>query len=162
MMSVVKKAINEGIFVVSSSIRGSYGPKFNFDGLGRFPNLDPEQSASYSPGLFRIAMLKNDPRQTVNGDALLIPMDSRCTASPTGNEDYVFYSVGGWSWSIPYIAGLYALACQVSSSMTPEIFWEAALSTGDQLEYEISGRKYIFGKIVNPTKLISVLENRLK
>ena len=29
------------------------------------------------------------------------------------SNEYVFYREGGWSWSIPYIAGVYALAAQV-------------------------------------------------
>jgi hypothetical protein len=61
-------------------------------------------------------------------------MDSRGTASPTGYDDYVFYRQGGWSWSIPYIAGLYALACQVKPDITPEVFWSKALETGDAVE----------------------------
>ena len=47
------------------------------------------------------------------GGWLLVPMDSRTTASPTGPQDYVFYRSGGTSWTAPYLAGLYALACQV-------------------------------------------------
>jgi hypothetical protein len=44
----------------------------------------------------------------VGGEArrLLIPMDSRTTASPTGVIDYMFFRSGEWSWSIPYIAEL--------------------------------------------------------
>jgi hypothetical protein len=53
------------------------------------------------------------------------------TASPTGNDDYVFYSEGGWSWAVPYVAGLYALACQVKPDITPAVFWAKALETGD-------------------------------
>ena len=57
-------------------------------------------------------------------------MDSRTTAGPTGIEDYAFYRVGGWSWSIPYLAGTYALAAQVNPDITLEEFWDAALKTG--------------------------------
>jgi hypothetical protein len=60
-------------------------------------------------------------------------MDSRCTASPTGTEDYAFYREGGWSWCIPYIAGLYALACQVRPEITPEVFWAKVIETGDSV-----------------------------
>ena len=157
VVSIVKKAIKEGIFVVSTSIHDSYGPNFRFDGLGRLPNLDPEQSASYSPGLFRIAGLLNGTQKEIDENTLLVPMDSRCTASPGGNENYVFYRSGGWSWSVPYIAGLYALACQARPSITPEIFWKTALSTGMPLDYEISGKNFHMGKIVDPGKLISTL-----
>jgi hypothetical protein len=57
-------------------------------------------------------------------------MDSRTTASPTGKEDYVFYRQGGWSWAIPYLAGMYTLAVQVKPDITPEEFWDTALNTG--------------------------------
>ena len=30
-----------------------------------------------------------------NGDRLLVPMDSRCTAAPTGDSDYAFHRRGG-------------------------------------------------------------------
>jgi hypothetical protein len=119
--------------------------------------VDPEQSASYSPGLFRIAGLLNGTQKEIDENTLLVPMDSRCTASPGGNENYVFYRSGGWSWSVPYIAGLYALACQARPSITPEIFWKTALSTGMPLDYEISGKNFHMGKIVDPGKLISTL-----
>ena len=89
---------------------------------------------------------------------LMIPMDSRCTASQSGINSYVFYKDGGWSWSIPYIAGLYALACQVKPSVTPQEFWYKALETGDLIEIERNNKKYKFGKIVNPVKLMEVLK----
>jgi len=95
-------------------------------------------------------------------ELLLIPMDSRCVASPTGNEVYVFYRQGGWSWSIPYIAGLYALACQVKPTVTPEEFWTTALKTGTTTEFEHEGKKYKLGKIVNPEKLILTLHTSKK
>lgn len=82
-------------------------------------------------------------------------MDSRCTASPTGADDYVFYREGGMSWSVPYVAGLYALACQVNPDITPEIFWTEALDTGDTIS--ISDNQKL-GKIVNPIKLIERIE----
>lgn len=38
-------------------------------------------------------------------------MDSRATANCSGDNGYIYYVEGGWS--IPYITGNYALACQV-------------------------------------------------
>jgi len=61
-------------------------------------------------------------------------MDSRTTASFTGISEYVFYREGGWSWSIPYIAGLYALAAQVDPEIPPERFWSLAMETGRTIE----------------------------
>jgi hypothetical protein len=84
-------------------------------------------------------------------------MDSRTAASPTGTDEYVFYRTGGWSWSIPYIAGLYALAVQVDSTVTPERFWSAALSSGAPLIAETEGRAINVGMIVDPAALIEAI-----
>jgi len=82
--------------------------------------------------------------------------DYRCTASPTGVEDYVFYKEGGMSWAVPYVAGLYALAYQVNPDITPDIFWEEAFNTSDTVSIDNS-TKNTFGKIVNPARLIEKL-----
>ena len=55
----------------------------------------------------------------------------------------------------PYIAGLYALCCQIEPSITPEVFWEKALTTGSTIDIEKNGKTYKLGKIVNPTELIN-------
>ena len=55
------------------------------------------------------------------------------------------------SWTVPYVAGLYALACQVNPDITPEVFWEQALNTGDV-------NKQNLGKIVNPEKLLESIK----
>ncbi len=85
-------------------------------------------------------------------------MDSRAVASPTGNSDYVFYREGGWSWSIPYIAGVYALAAQVKPDITPDVFWSTALKTGRTIEISHEGQKYSFGIILDPVALIHALQ----
>ena len=109
-----------GMFVVSSSLEGVHG--FRFHGLGRSPLADPDKFESYEPGLFWAAEFGySDPRiQEFYAKRLMIPMDSRTLAGFTGAEDYFFCRSGGWSWSIPYLAGVYALACQVEPEITPE------------------------------------------
>ena len=91
---------------------------------------------------------------------LLVPMDSRTTASPTGTEDYVFYRAGGWSWSVPYLAGMYALAVQVRPEITPEEFWATALQTGKTIQIQHNGKDYDFGVILDPQKLIGAIKNK--
>jgi len=152
--AAIEKARKSGIFVVTSSLEAHYG--FRFNGLGREPMSDPDVIASYSPGLFwqRDFFLGIDS----STQTLLVPMDSRTAASPTGVSDYVFYREGGWSWAIPYIAGLYALACQVSPDITPEVFWKKALDTGDSLSVKKNGRDFRLERIVNPQKLIKSLK----
>lgn len=147
----VERAKEEGVFVVSSSLSETYG--FEFLGLGRDSLSDSNQIESYKPGDFW-AMRYFNGGNDLGHNTLLVPMDSRCTASPTGQDDYVFYTSGGVSWSIPYIAGLYALCCQIEPSITPEVFWEKALYTGSTIDIEKNGKTYKLGKIANPTELI--------
>ena len=156
----VEKAKQENIFVVSSSLFETYG--FRFHGLGRHPLADPDTVASYRPGLwwadnfYKHMHTQNFKRKRLN-PTLMVPMDSRCIAAPTGERDYVFYRDGGWSWSIPYIAGLYVLACQVKPDITPDIFWETALETGDYTTFDHEGKRYTLENIVNPVNLIESL-----
>lgn len=121
-MAAVEQAKKEGVFVISSSLRNTHGMRFH--GLGREPLNDPEDPASYYP-ITAWGLGLREP-------TLLIPMDARTTAAPTGSADYAFYRQGGWSWVAPYLAGLYALACQVKPDVTPELFWKKALETGDK------------------------------
>lgn len=151
----VEKAKTAGIFVVSSSLEQTFGLRFH--GLGRDPLKNTDDYHSYEPGISWKKTLFSNPKCLAD-PTLLVPMDARATASPTGTEDYVFYRQGGWSWSIPYIAGLYALACQVEPEMTPDLFWEKALETGDSIKLENNGNKYDFGTIANPEKLINAFE----
>jgi len=119
-MAAVERAKEEGVFVISSCLRDTHGLQFH--GLGREPLNDPDDPASYYP------ITAWGPGLAT--PTLLIPMDARTTAAPTGAGDYTFHRQGGWSWVAPYLAGLYALACQVDPDITPELFWETALATG--------------------------------
>ncbi len=150
----VEKAKNAGIFVVSSSVHETYG--FRFHGMGRNFQDDPNNFEVYQPGQF---WAKNFYSGKYKLDqTLLIPMDARTTASPTGTQDYVYYGQGGWSWSIPYVAGMYALACQVKPDVTPQEFWSTALQTGRTIQVDHNGEKYSFGVILDPQALIAALQ----
>jgi hypothetical protein len=122
---------------------GSHG----FLGMGRKPLNDPDSVLSFESGWF----WKN---QSPSGNALLIPMDSRCVAGPTGTGDYAFYRTGGMSWVVPYLAGLYALACQVRSSVTFEEFWDALEKSSMPLK---EGDRMI-GKTINPERMIEFVK----
>ncbi|QOR36123.1 peptidase S8 [Clostridium sp. 'deep sea'] len=137
VMKSIANAEQEGIYTV-------YVGSDDFWGLGREPLLSADEITSYTKG---VAWRNCDAPDNI----LLIPMDSRCTASPTGDTDYVFYRSGGMSWSVPYVAGLYAVACQANPNITPELFWQEALKTSDTL---LDNEEIEIGKIVNPVKLI--------
>jgi len=154
--AAVNEAKAEGIFVVSSSLSETYG--LHFHGLGRFPLADPNNIQSYEPGLWWQSYFYESGLFSL--DTLLIPMDSRTAASPTGTEDYVFYREGGWSWSIPYLAGMYALAVQVKPDITPDEFWDTTLKTGKTIQLQHDGKEYEFGVILDPQALIAAIKGK--
>jgi len=154
IMAAVQEAKEKGILVVCSSIEQVHG--FKFHGLGRFPLADPDVFEVYEPGMFWA-----DRFYGAGGfsDRLLVSMDSRATASPTGTDEYVFYRQGGWSWSIPYIAGVYALAVQVDPAITPVQFWTLALETGRTIDLGHDGQTISLGPIIDPVALVNALRN---
>jgi hypothetical protein len=152
--SAVEEAKSAGIFVISSSISETYG--FHFNGMGRDSQVDPNRFESYFPGSWW-AQQFYDGKISLN-QTLLIPMDARTTASPTGINDYAFYGQGGWSWSIPYLAGMYALAWQVDPGITPQEFWSTALQTGRTIQIKHNGKQYSFGVILDPQALIATIQ----
>jgi hypothetical protein len=160
--AAVNEAKDAGIFVISSSL--GLTDELYFQGLGRKPLDYPNQFESYLPGLWWEKDYFADPLNYKFGNSpkelLLVPMDSRTTASPTGTEDYAFYRVGGWSWSIPYLAGMYTLAAQVIPDITPKEFWDAALKTGKTIPIQHDGKEYQFGVILDPQGLIEELKSK--
>jgi len=166
----IKEAQEEGIFVVTNPYFMLETLGYYFDGLDRKPLKDPDDPNSYEPGLrwadeyYKNEYLRN--REKYSGkdvnQMLLTPMDSKSVASPVGIDDYDFYRGGGPSWSIPYIAGIYALACQVKPEITPEEFWTIALNTGDTIEITHNSYNLSLGKIVNPNRLIDTLSSHDK
>lgn len=151
----VERAKKAGVFVISTAIEQTH--KLAFHGLGRDPFADPNAFASYSPGSWWASSFWSGQRRFAPGQRLLVPMDSRCLASPTGDTDYVYYADGGWSWSVPWLAGLYALACQVNSNVAPEQFWAAALKTGATISLRHDGAEIPFGTIANPAALMEAI-----
>jgi len=155
----ITAAVNEAkaavIFVISSSLFDTYG--WNFQTLGRDPVSDPNIFESYEPGLW---WQRRFFEQGLPPEILLVPSDSRTIASPTGAQDYVFYRDGGMSWSIPYLAGMYALAVQVKPDITPEEFWDAALKTGKTIQLQHDGKEYEFGVILDPQALINAIKGK--
>jgi subtilisin family serine protease len=155
----ISAAVNEakaaGIFVISTSLDLTDG--MNLIGMGRGALADPNDFGSYTPSPWWSEHFYNAP-DFLSSKFLLVPMDARATASPTGVGDYVFYGVGGESWAVPYLAGMYALACQVKPEITPAEFWSAALKTGRITQIEHNGKQYPFGVILDPQALIATLQ----
>lgn len=139
--AAIDRAKDAGIYTV-------YVGSQDFLGMGRHPLDEPNEIDNYVKGEFWKS------HHTSINSKLMIPMDSRVTASPTGSDEYVFYRTGGMSWSVPYVAGLYALGCQVRPNLTPEAFFDVAMDTADEVVFETS-QTYM----VNPVKLIMALKD---
>ncbi|MHC4517157.1 MAG: S8 family serine peptidase [Planctomycetota bacterium] len=149
------KAKAAGMLVICSSVEATHG--FKFQGLGRPPMADPDTANSFEPGYWWADRFYAGSQHDAPGDRLLVPMDSRTTASQAGPDNYVFYRHGGWSWAIPYIAGTYARAAQEQPQITPDQFWALALKTGHTIELCHEGTTHKFGPILNPAGLIDAL-----
>lgn len=145
--AALQRAREAGIFVITTHLTATYG--FRFHGLERLPLADPNDIASYSP----IAGWGYDSDGQLPPNVLCVPMASRTTAGPNGEDVFVFYRPGGWSWCVPYIAGLYALACQVAPDMTPDVFWAAALETGTPIDLSAYEPGAV-GVVVDPVSLV--------
>lgn len=84
-------------------------------------------------------------------------MDYRGLASPTGTDEYAFYSMGGASWVMPYVAGLYALAWEAVPGVSFEEFTDAAWTSSVPAFVERGGKAYQFGRYVDAAALIDTL-----
>ena len=99
----VERAAQEGVLVVSCD-----PVDLRIAILKRNLAEDPD-----SPGGYGRPLLFNA------GNALGVPAGNRVTAYFSGPEDYMFWRDGGMSWTVPYLAGLAALACQVDPDIKP-------------------------------------------
>lgn len=127
-------------------------------GMGREPYGDPNDLADVRPGAFWEEYLYNGEYRGTDGSLLLVPMDRRTAASPAGEGEYACFAQGGMSWVAPYVAGLFALACQVRPEVTYEEFLAAARATADPISIRSAeGKAYPYGKVVDPAALLARL-----
>ena len=72
--------------------------------------------------------------------------------------DYTYFGVGGWSWAIPYFAGLCTLALEINPQLTYEQMQNALKETKSETEsgyYVINPVDYI-KKLESPKQLILI------
>jgi hypothetical protein len=150
--AAVAEAKAAGILVTSSSLEFTHG--FRFHGIDRDPMIDPDDFAAHRPGKF---WAETSSDNAFRADRLLVPMDHRTVAAPGGDDQYAHYASGGWSWCTPYLAGVYVLACQVDSTLTPDEFWAAALKTGRTIQFDHADKRVSLGPIIDPQALIETL-----
>lgn len=161
IMASIEKAKKAWIFVITGDLDELYWCPIC--GLDKDLLADPDDVNSYLPAITRKNKYNPDmfnflAEKNKEQEVLLAPMWSRSMASPTGNDDYVFYARGWISRVVPYIAWIYALACQVYPKITPELFLKIAKETWTPINKEQNGNNLYLGKIINPQKLINEIK----
>ncbi len=155
MDAAIQRARDAGIAVVWVSSRDPLMKPYT--GMGRTPYGDPNELTGVRPGAFWEDFLYTGEYSGSDGSALLVPMDRRTTASPAGPSEYAYFSVGGSSWTVPWIAGMYALACQVKPDVTFAEFTQAARETARPVSAVRDGTEYPYGNVISPAALLERL-----
>ena len=165
MLQAVAEAKEAGIFVVSCNL-WQYDPAFHIQGLVKDVLADPNDRSAYQPaswahwleainrnghGDFYDAELKGISDRKV----LLIPSANIVSAGAEHTLDYEFNPTVNWSSTIPYVAGLYALSCQVYPAITPEVFWDIAYDTG--ISTQTDG-PHNDARIVDPVAMLEIVQ----
>lgn len=153
--AAIERAKEAGVFVITTSTEDNYG--FALMGLGKEQMTDPDEVSSYGPGHFWSDYFYNG-MMADSSRMLLVPMDARTYGSWYDSKGYEFASSGGLSWSVPWLAGMYALCLQVDHDLTPEEFIEKAFETGTVQTIEYQEKQYELGTIIDPAALIEALE----
>jgi hypothetical protein len=154
-MNAIEEAGKQGIFVIYSNLEDTYG--FGFHGLGRSPLDDPDILESFIPAIIQIEDEGFNGFFDESIDRLLVPMDSRSVADYGDPDGYRFDRVGGRSWAMPYIAGVYALAVQIDFELTGERFWSLAVETSQSVEVETDEGILALTPILDPRALIEAI-----
>ncbi len=167
LTAAIERAKKEGVFVISCNLFENYG--FWQYSLDKEPGTDPDKEESYTNlewerWIHEVSNISGFSKyfqdqfsKDFKGEFLLVPANSRTYAEATGDNVYCFSRFGGWSAMEPYIAGLYAMACQVKPDVTPELFWKTAMETGASREVTRGDETYP-ARMLNPVALIESLQ----
>lgn len=158
MDAAIQRAREAGIAVVWVSSRDPLMAPYT--GMGRTPYGDPNSVSDVRPGMFWEDILYTGEYSGSDGSALLVPMDRRTTAAASGTSEYAYFAEGGSSWMVPWVAGLYALACQVKPDVTFEEFTQAAQATARPVSAVKDGIEYPYGGVLDPAALLECLQNQ--
>jgi hypothetical protein len=148
-VAAVRQAEAQGVFVTWCG-----DENVRIVGLSIAPAGDRDDFQSYR---FPAWMVPASARVKRLPAGIYVPMDARTTASPTGVKDYAHYGLGGPSWTVPYLAGAYALAAQVAPDITPKRFRELAVKTGRTIQTTVNGQPVEMGAILDVPALIQAL-----
>lgn len=132
----LKKANSNGLTVVYSNLLGE--KKFIWGGCD--PSKDRNNPLNYKLSNY----LKG---KKIDKASIIVPGDFRTTACNSSDSDYVYWGEGGFSWAIPYVTGLAALAWQVNPNLTFDQIMNKLIET----KTTTSEGRYI----INPEKFIN-------
>jgi hypothetical protein len=156
LTNAIDKANDENIFVITTTSFIYYNLKIY--GMSRDYLDDPDDFNSYHPAKCSADHFYSNSDLYQN--YILVPMGSRTYAGCTGTSDYELSYEGGISWAVPWLAGFYALCCQVKPDITPQEFIRIVESTSVTTEISKNGKTYEFGNIVNPSEVIAELQKQ--
>lgn len=92
-----------------------------------------------------------------NNPQVFVPMASRTTPdyrTTNGKMEFIYdHCMGGLSWTIPYAAGLFAVARQINPNIELEEFYEMAQNSGR--DFKVNG--VTVGKIIQPEELVRAI-----
>ena len=86
-----------------------------------------------------------------------VPTAKSTHASNCGKENYTYSCWGGMSSIVPYVAGMYALACLADDSITFDEFYKLASETAYRSEYTFATYGMQEYRIINPGGIIEEL-----
>lgn len=158
LAAAIERANEQGILVLTTTTRYFYDG-FNLQGMGRECMADPNDPASYTT-----AAWLGTSQPVGKENAINVPMGARTYAACGGAEGYEWSGEGGLSWAVPWMAGFYALCCQVEPELTPEQFIRVVnetavlkLKNGALKNVEVKyALKYDYGKIIDPAAIAAL------
>ncbi len=143
----IQIAKNSGVVFIDSNVIADS----NFTGGGS--SSDKDNINTYEPWLAVDDSNKEKGISTSwNKDRIIIPSDFRSFASSwnkkneDGPDEYCFNGVGGFSWAIPYLAGIFTLMLQINKNLKIEEMVKIINETTSVNEKGL--------KIVNPKGII--------
>ena len=153
LTAAIERANEQGVLVLTASTEVFYD--FQIMGMERECMADPNDPASYTPA----AWLGTDQPWWILENTVGVPMGARTYASFSGGAaDYEWNGEGGLSWAVPWLAGFYALCCQVEPELTPEQFIRVVNETA-VLKLKNGELDYDYGRIIDPAAAIAALRD---
>lgn len=139
--SVVNRARESGIAVVYSDLKTTHSV-FTWGGCP--PYLDRANAANYRYARNAGTQVKGYKRK------IILPGDFRTFGNNRGGYSYT--GNGGWSWALPYFAGLATLGWSVDPSLTMDDIYQLVQQTRYVTDHGI--------QVVNPVGFIEAVEHR--